>query len=80
MHQLRVQCAWRGHPVLGDWLYSPAGEVAPFGPPEAVAAERERDRVIALHARSLTLEHPFRDEALTFAAEPPQYWPAGVAT
>ena len=29
MHQLRVQAAWRGHPVLGDVAY---GGTRPFGP------------------------------------------------
>lgn len=68
MHQLRVQAAWRGHPVLGDMTY---GSRQPFGPP----AELPRDRVIALHARSLTLEHPFRKQPMTWTAPPPPYWP-----
>src|SRR5262249_9499818 len=51
MHQLRVQAAGRGPPVLGDAAY---GSTRPFGPP----AELPRDCVIALHARSLTLTHP----------------------
>ena len=29
MHQLRVQAAWRGHPVFGDAAY---GGTRPFGP------------------------------------------------
>src|SRR4051794_39366335 len=37
MHQLRVQAAWRGHPVFGDTTY---GTARPFGPP----AEHPRDR------------------------------------
>ena len=67
MHQLRVQAAWRGHPVLGDVIY---GSTRPFGPP----AEQPRDRVIALHARSLTLAHPFKKEAMTWVAPVPEYW------
>jgi 23S rRNA pseudouridine1911/1915/1917 synthase len=71
-HQLRVQAAWRGHPVLGDTTY---GSSRPFGPP----AELPRDRVIALHARSLTLAHPFTKQELTFVALLPDYWAtAGV--
>jgi 23S rRNA pseudouridine1911/1915/1917 synthase len=69
MHQLRVQAAWRGHPVLGDAHY---GGARPFGP----AAEQPRDRVIALHARRLTLAHPFTKEPLTVEAPLPDYWPA----
>jgi 23S rRNA pseudouridine1911/1915/1917 synthase len=67
MHQLRVQCAWRGHPVFGDTTYATP---RPFGPP----AELPRDRVIALHARELTLEHPFTKQPLTITAPLPVYW------
>lgn len=67
MHQLRVQMAWRGHPVLGDELY---GSTRPFGP----AAEVPRDRVVALHARSLTITHPVTAQPLTWVAPLPAYW------
>jgi 23S rRNA pseudouridine1911/1915/1917 synthase len=68
-HQIRVQAAARGWPVYGDVLY---GARLPFGP----AGGLERDRVIGLHARSLTFRHPIRYEALTVTAEPPSWWPA----
>ncbi len=68
MHQLRVQAAWRNHPVLGDAQY---GSTRAFGPP----AEQPRDRVIALHARRLTLTHPFTKQELTIEAPLPEYWP-----
>jgi 23S rRNA pseudouridine1911/1915/1917 synthase len=67
MHQLRVQAAARGHPVLGDVLY---GSTRPFGP----AAELPRDRVIALHARRLVIEHPFRKVPVELDAPVPEYW------
>jgi 23S rRNA pseudouridine1911/1915/1917 synthase len=67
MHQLRVQAALRGHPILGDVVY---GSSRPFGPP----AETDRDRVIALHARQLVIEHPFTKAELTFVAPLPEYW------
>jgi 23S rRNA pseudouridine1911/1915/1917 synthase len=67
MHQLRVQTAVRGWSVRGDELY---GGRLPFGPP----AERPRERVIALHARSLTFLHPIRFEPLTVEAAPPASW------
>jgi 23S rRNA pseudouridine1911/1915/1917 synthase len=67
MHQIRVQAAERGHPVLGDMLY---GATQPFGPPTALA----RERVIALHARSLTFLHPIRFEPITVTAPLPEYW------
>jgi 23S rRNA pseudouridine1911/1915/1917 synthase len=66
-HQLRVQAAWRGYPVFGDIAY---GSNRKFGP---IAAE-PRDRVIALHARSLAITHPFTKQELTFVAPPPSYW------
>ncbi len=72
MHQLRVQSAWRGHPVFGDAAYA---ESPPFGPP----AGEPRDRVIALHARRLELIHPFTKERLVVEAPLPDYWqPLGL--
>src|SRR5262249_14432958 len=68
MHQIRVQAASRGHPVLGDVLYSAA---QPFGP----TADLPRDRVIALHARGLTFLHPIRYEPIIVTAPLPEYWP-----
>lgn len=68
MHQLRLQCSLRGHPVLGDLQY---GSAETFGPP----AELPRDRVIALHARELRIAHPFTKAELVFAADVPDYWP-----
>lgn len=67
MHQIRVQAAVRGWPIRGDFLY---GARLPFGPP----AELPRDRVIALHARSLTFLHPIRFEPITVVAPLPQTW------
>jgi 23S rRNA pseudouridine1911/1915/1917 synthase len=67
-HQLRVQAAIRGHPILGDELY---GSTAPFGPPP----EHARDRLVALHGRSLTVLHPIRYEPMTLSAPLPDYWP-----
>ncbi|OWK40867.1 RluA family pseudouridine synthase [Fimbriiglobus ruber] len=69
MHQLRVQAAWRGHPVFGDVMY---GAPRSFGP----AWDNPRDKCIALHARRLTIAHPFTREALTFTAPLPAYWEA----
>lgn len=43
MHQLRVQSAAHGHPIVGDLLY---GSSLTFGP----AIELPRDRLVALHA------------------------------
>jgi len=67
MHQIRIQAASRGWPIRGDFLY---GARLPFGPP----AELPRDRVIALHARSLTFLHPIRYEPITVTAPLPPAW------
>jgi len=67
-HQIRVQCSSRGLPLLGDELY---GSQTPFGPPSADA----RERVIALHARTLKFRHPMTREPVEVVAPLPAYWP-----
>jgi len=58
-HQLRVQLARHGHPIYGDARY---GARHDFGP------------AVALHARSLTFQHPVRPEPVTLLAELPPTW------
>lgn len=67
-HQIRVQCASRGHALLGDELY---GSRVPFGPP----SDDQRLRLIALHARSLSFQHPSTREPIHCIAPLPDYWP-----
>jgi 23S rRNA pseudouridine1911/1915/1917 synthase len=73
-HQIRIQCASRGHPVLGDELY---GSRQPFGPWSA----DERERLIALHARRLRVwQHPLK-QYIEVVAPLPEYWrAAGVSS
>jgi 23S rRNA pseudouridine1911/1915/1917 synthase len=66
-HQIRVQAASRGHPLLGDILY---GSAVGFGVP----TEDQRESAIALHARSLTFRHPSTQQPCTVTAEPPAAW------
>jgi 23S rRNA-/tRNA-specific pseudouridylate synthase len=66
-HQIRVQAASRGHPVLGDAQY---GAKQPFG--EQFADERLR--AIALHARQLGFNHPMTGEAVDVVAPVPAAW------
>ncbi|MEZ6142461.1 MAG: RluA family pseudouridine synthase [Zavarzinella sp.] len=68
MHQLRVQAASRGLPIVGDFQY---GSTSEFGPPAA----SDKDRLVALHAQKLELSHPFRQEPLVIVAPLPDYWP-----
>lgn len=72
-HQIRVQCAGHGHPLLGDRLY---GSEVDFGP----ATADERARLIGLHARLLRFKHPVSKEPRTFVAPLPAVWKTlGVA-
>ena len=66
-HQIRVQCACRGHVLLGDELY---GSRERFGP----WSDDERERLIALHARSIRFRHPTTREDVTLTAPLPEYW------
>jgi RluA family pseudouridine synthase len=66
-HQIRIQCASRGHVLLGDELY---GSQRPFGPP----SDDQRERLIALHARSLRFRHPQSGEFIHCVAPLPEYW------
>ena len=66
-HQVRVQAATRGFPLLGDEFY---GGTVPFG--EQFADTRLR--AIALHARRLEFRHPMTQEIVTVEAPPPTAW------
>ncbi len=59
-HQLRVQLASRGGPIVGDAKY---GSPVPLGD------------AIALHAKSLTVAHPTRGEPVALVARLPSHWP-----
>ena len=59
-HQIRVQLAHRGYPLLGDVRYG---------------ARRVFDgRNLALHSFSLTLDHPTQRCPMTWRAGPPPLW------
>lgn len=68
-HQVRVQAASRGWPVLGDEMY---GSTTPFGPHDV----EPREKAIALHARRLAFRHPMFDERVDVTAPPPEAWNA----
>ncbi len=69
MHQVRVQAASRGHPLLGDAQY---GAATPFGR----QFEDFRLRAIALHARWIAFRHPKTLEDVTVTAPVTDDWRA----
>jgi len=66
-HQIRIQAASRGHPLLGDSQY---GSTVPFGPQTA----DERLRAIALHARMIEFRHPTTKDLVSVTAPAPDFW------
>jgi 23S rRNA pseudouridine1911/1915/1917 synthase len=64
-HQIRVQLASRGFPIVGDRKYGARSEIL---------AEDGKPR-IALHAWRLGFTHPTRREWLEVTAEVPSDWP-----
>ena len=62
-HQIRLQFASRGHPILGDSLY---GSTVPFG--EQTVDLRQRQ--IALHAWRIEFDHPIDDERVELELKP----------
>lgn len=74
MHQLRVQAASRGVPIVGDTHY---GARAATLPPFAPAADPRR-QAIALHARHIRYADPISGAVITLEAPLPAAWPAAV--
>lgn len=68
-HQIRIQTAARGLPVLGDQQY---GSPVPFGP----QTEDLRERAIALHGRSLQFKNPKTEEVVRVTARCCENWEA----
>lgn len=60
-HQLRLQLADMGHPVVGDMKYG--------------ASEPLADRTIALHAGRLAVKHPTQEQMVHLSAPPPKIFP-----
>ncbi|HEX8199084.1 MAG TPA: RluA family pseudouridine synthase [Isosphaeraceae bacterium] len=68
-HQLRVQLAARGLPIVGDRKYGAASSL------EALDGGHR----VALHARELVVRHPTRAGAISVVAPIPADWPAGAS-
>lgn len=58
-NQIRVHLAEQGYPIVGDKKY---------GHP------KDPQRILALHARSLSIHHPFSGKRMTFEAEVPAHF------
>ena len=69
MHQIRIQAASRGWPVLGDRLY---GCTTPFGP----QSDDKILQAIALHGRSIAFSHPLTREPVNVVVPAPTEWHA----
>ena len=67
-HQIRLQTASRGYPILGDVQYGASG---PFGPD----CDDPRECAIALHARKIAFQHPKTRDPVCVAAPTPAFWP-----
>ena len=68
MHQIRVQFASRGWPIVGDRQYG-----APLGFDEG-AKDDSYTSPIALHAWQLQLKHPVRYDSIKLIASLPDHW------
>lgn len=68
MHQIRVQFASRGWPIVGDRQYGARTRLLAALPIDPLIEP------IALHARSLTFLHPVRYDSVTVTAPVPDTW------
>ncbi|HZS08845.1 MAG TPA: RluA family pseudouridine synthase [Blastocatellia bacterium] len=64
-HQLRIHCAYIGHPVVGDQVYKGQGAAPAPGIPGLKLKHQ------LLHAQSLSFRHPTTGEEMTFNAPLP---------
>lgn len=68
MHQIRVQFASRGWPIVDDQQYGSLKS------PDSINQDRARSTAIALHARRLELKHPVRYDVISLEAPLPLSW------
>ncbi len=58
-NQIRVHLAEQGNPVIGDHKYG---------------RQDESGKLLALHALSIAINHPYRGERMRFTADPPPHF------
>lgn len=66
-HQIRVQLAELGMPIVGDAKYGAERKM--------VASRFSFGEAIALHCRRQAVKHPTRDAELEFISDPERHWP-----
>ncbi len=66
-HQIRLQAAHHGYPILGDQLYDAKTD---FGP----QSMDSRRRWIAPHARQIVFQHPMTKQPMDVSAALGEYW------
>lgn len=66
-HQIRVHLSHLGHPIVGDPTYQADGKTS------TKQALDVGDPPMCLHAQSVTLDHPFTKERITFTAPAPKW-------
>lgn len=81
-HQIRVQLAFRGWPIVGDLRYREPGRdfdssASPQNDPlfHTVTVDGRRHADLALHACLLSLRHPVRNEPVLAESLPPKHVP-----
>ena len=69
-HQIRVQFASRGLPLIGDRKYNPAYREVP---PKGLCGAHELGRHLCLASVSLSFTHPSTGKQMQFSIEPPYH-------
>jgi len=73
MHQIRVQAAARGWPIIGDVEYGGPTDAC-FGQESVAESSEHRWYRFALHALRLEFRHPQNAKQLCLTAEIPETW------
>lgn len=73
-HQIRVQTASRGRPIVGDVAYGAVTKFPQWNRPSWW--DSHAGPPIALHCRSMEIRHPIRYDQVAVMASLPWFWPA----